>query len=327
MDPERISRALLALRAAVSEDVVARSEPLRAMGERGVRFCDEDAQHHLENLATAVALGTATLFEAYAAWARDVLAARALPTDCLTLALQAIRDRLPEAELPDDARRTAVEAVELALRVAGGPPEPSPARTESDGFRLSVAGERRALLDLVCGWQDEAGVSFALRQLARVQDEVGEAWLRNEISVAQEHRATGLAQLALSLLAPHTAGAPGPRPRGRAVVACAEGDWHAVGPRIAADLLELEGYEVEYLGANTPASELLRACRAVQPVLVGIGVAPLAALPAARAAAEAIRQELPATRLVAGGSAARLAGAAPLAADWVAPADFDGKLP
>jgi methanogenic corrinoid protein MtbC1 len=195
-----------------------------------------------------------------------------------------------------------------------------------DGFQLSVTGDRQALLDLVCRWQAEGGVAYALRQVARVQNEVGEAWLRNEISVAQEHRATALAQLALSLLAPHTAGAPGPRPRGRAVVCCAEGDWHAVGPRIAADLLELEGFEVEFLGANTPVSELLGSCREVRPALVGIGCAPLAALPAARAAAEAVRRELPTTRVVVGGRAARIAGAEPLGADRVVPQDFDGRF-
>lgn len=325
MSADPIERQLGQLRPAVVDDVLARWEGAAALGPTGRLRCEEDVAYHLENLAAAIALDSPGLFAAYAAWVRDVLAARGLPASCLDVALDAIAGRLEAAPLADGHRAVAREAL-AAARAPGAPASPAPPLVAPEAFVASVRGDRRVLLELVARWQAERGAGYALRQLAALQQEVGEAWLRNAITVAQEHRATALVQLALSTLAPYTAGAPGPRPQGRAVVACAPGDWHGVGPRIAADLLELAGYEVEFLGANTPVEHLVNACAEVRPALVGIGVAPIAALPSARAAADAVRAALPGVRVLVGGRAARIAGADALGATLLAPADFDGRV-
>lgn len=90
-----------------------------------------------------------------------------------------------------------------------------------------------------------------------MQAHVGELWERGEWSVAQEHAATAVTETAVSALwvmtarrqlddGPHTA------------VACAEGEWHALPPRMAAAVAAEAGANVTVLGPSMPADHLRR---------------------------------------------------------------------
>ncbi|MCW3041448.1 MAG: hypothetical protein JWM31_3353, partial [Solirubrobacterales bacterium] len=62
------------------------------------------------------------------------------------------------------------------------------------------------------------------------------------------------------------------RSRERVVLAATQGEHHAVGLRMAADVLEGAGYDVHHLGADVPLDELLQACRRLAPAAVGLSV-------------------------------------------------------
>ncbi|SIM65555.1 cobalamin B12-binding domain-containing protein [Micromonospora cremea] len=90
--------------------------------------------------------------------------------------------------------------------------------------------------------------------VAPAQSEVGERWARNEWSVAQEHAATHISERVVAAVAAHA----NPRPtRGRVVVACMDGEWHALPPRLVAEVLRLRGWQVTFLGASVPAAHLV----------------------------------------------------------------------
>ncbi|WP_406044324.1 cobalamin-dependent protein [Micromonospora sp. NBC_00898] len=90
--------------------------------------------------------------------------------------------------------------------------------------------------------------------VAPAQAEVGERWARNEWSVAQEHAATHISERVVAAVA----GYANPRPtRGRIVVACLDGEWHALPPRLVAEVLRLRGWQVTFLGASVPAAHLV----------------------------------------------------------------------
>lgn len=294
---------------------------LRALGERGRRFCAMDTNHHLEHLHQAVAMKEPALFAAYARWVLAVLTSRGIKTGALRTNFQILEEELAAAL--DAGERASVRlSVQAALdALEEKPVEPGAPPAEVTPYVEAVLKRANAEAVLVLlGWQRERGAAEALRLLGQAQARIGELWMHNQISVADEHRATAAAAQGLSALAPFIAGAPGERPKGKALVACAPGDWHGTGPRIAADLLELEGFEVEYLGANTPAEELARAAAELRPVVIGLGIAPLQALDGAREAIVAVRAAWPAAKVWCGGFAARTAGAASLGADWVSPA-------
>ncbi|MET8308773.1 cobalamin-dependent protein [Micromonospora sp. NPDC005173] len=113
-----------------------------------------------------------------------------------------------------------------------------------------------AAIDVALGLLD-AGVPaerVLLDLVAPAQAEVGERWARNEWSVAQEHAATHISERVVAAVAVHAK----PRPAGgRVVVACMDGEWHALPPRLVAEVLRLRGWQVTFLGASVPAAHLV----------------------------------------------------------------------
>jgi methanogenic corrinoid protein MtbC1 len=81
--------------------------------------------------------------------------------------------------------------------------------------------------------------------------DVGERWAAGTVSVAQEHLASSAVRAALQkLLSDQRADV-----RGTAVLACAPGERHEIGLLMLAVLLRSDGWQVAYLGADTPFAD------------------------------------------------------------------------
>lgn len=115
--------------------------------------------------------------------------------------------------------------------------------------RLDDAG-RLALRQLESGDRPQDVIRT---MLAAAQTEVGARWHRAAWTIAHEHQATAVVDAALhgvvSAVQPR-------RHRGTLAVVCAEGDWHTLPSRMAAELLRLDGWEVMFLGGSLPAPDL-----------------------------------------------------------------------
>jgi MerR family transcriptional regulator, light-induced transcriptional regulator len=87
--------------------------------------------------------------------------------------------------------------------------------------------------------------------LAPALVEIGEQWAAGELTVAQEHLASSVVRSALQkLLADARASV-----RGVAVLACAPGERHEIGLMMLAVLLRSDGWQVAFLGADTPLDD------------------------------------------------------------------------
>lgn len=130
-----------------------------------------------------------------------------------------------------------------------------PPTAVADYLDLAAAGEQRRAVRLVVDLLDEGlpAVTLITDLLGAAQHEVGERWQRAVWTTADEHLVTGVSQAALEALA--AAAGPG-EPQGLVVVACAEGDWHAIASQMFAELLRARGVGVIYLGASTPADDV-----------------------------------------------------------------------
>lgn len=91
--------------------------------------------------------------------------------------------------------------------------------------------------------------------VAPAQRKVGELWFDGTWSVADEHAATAVSDQAVSLLCPPASRATASL---RVVLACAEGEWHTLPARLAAELSRSDDVDVVFLGASTPAAHLQR---------------------------------------------------------------------
>lgn len=111
---------------------------------------------------------------------------------------------------------------------------------------------------------------FYLRVVGPSLVAIGEMWERAEISVAEEHLATAIVSRVLAQLYPRFA-LREPR-KGRGIVTCAPNEYHELGGRMLADLLDIEGWDVSFLGANTPIQDLQAMMAITNPFFVGLSV-------------------------------------------------------
>lgn len=104
--------------------------------------------------------------------------------------------------------------------------------------------------------------------ITRVLHLVGELWMRGEVNVAQEHRATRATFYAIHKL---RGVIPVPKPNGKMAMNCAiEGELHELSTNLAQITLESEGWEVMNFGANTPLFSFAEEVLHYQPELICI---------------------------------------------------------
>jgi MerR family transcriptional regulator, light-induced transcriptional regulator len=155
------------------------------------------------------------------------------------------------------------------------------------------SGDRRRAFQVIDEARD-AGLDLAGIYLGIFQPalrEIGCLWQNNELTVAEEHLATGITQAAMA------------RAYERAftwrtewsrtlIAACADVERHEVGLRMLCDLLDLEGWHTTYLGSTVPVESLAAMVRRLRPNVVALSVALSAHLPRLRAMIAAIRSTL-----------------------------------
>jgi DNA-binding transcriptional MerR regulator/methylmalonyl-CoA mutase cobalamin-binding subunit len=98
--------------------------------------------------------------------------------------------------------------------------------------------------------------------------EVGERWSAGDVGVAQEHLCTAVVRAGLQRLLSDTR----PGVRGTAVLACAPGEQHEIGLLMLAVLLRADGWQVAYLGPNTPTGDTLSLATALAATVVCFSV-------------------------------------------------------
>lgn len=237
-------------------------------GDIGRIRCLEDARFHLRYLATALDAHSEEMFLDYVAWTKIVLARRNVPHEDLAENLRIMAITLNDilgAPNSIEAVQTLNVAIERIPSMAGDVPsflDPrAPFWTVASSYLAALLrGNRREALDVITRALEEGA---KLRDIYRkviepAQQEIGRLWQLNQISVAQEHYCTAATQQIMTQLYSHVFG--GEKKEKRAVSMCVGGELHEVGLRIVTDLLELDGWQTWYLGANTPPAAAAQLC-------------------------------------------------------------------
>lgn len=268
-DAEVLHASAAGFAALVTEQLVEASPT--AFDQTPVAFWRDSLESWVVDLGAAVADGAPETFVRQMEWTRWALRSRGVDDGVLRDVLVLLRAVLAE-ELPDGAK---VDAdVALADAIAGMDVEPSEVPpgidVEAPHGRLAaqyvlalLEGDRRAatslVLDAVSSGVLDVAEAYA-RVLAPAQRELGRMWHLNEGSIAEEHFVTSTTT---ALMARLMASVEPPVFNGKVVVATAVGgDMHDVGIRMVADLFELDGWRVVFLGANVPAADIGHAVRA-----------------------------------------------------------------
>jgi methanogenic corrinoid protein MtbC1 len=315
----QLAATIKSLRGIVAEEatnrlLVLHPDWIARYGDRARQFGIEDAGYHQDFLAAAIMAGEPRAFREYAGWAARMLLARGIEPRFLAESFQqigqALRGRLtpPDAEIVDSYIRPGAE------RCLGGDAkavlEPSSQFVELTRMYTEVAtgGHRQAALALVLEAvrQGHPVIDLYAEVLQAAMYRIGRLWEENQISVAQEHMATAITQFVIAQLYPLIE-LPQNSP-GKIVITGVPGEFHQVGANMVADALEASGWDVRFLGTDTPSKGVLDAVEEHEARILGISATMLFNVPQVIRLAEQVREKTgDRISIIAGGAAFQLA--------------------
>jgi MerR family transcriptional regulator, light-induced transcriptional regulator len=225
---------------------------------------------------------------------RRVRAMRRMVEDGWTpsAAAESLRDvvdaDLPEAEaLPDESRRT-VDADDLRDRFVRAAAEMEPAALQAVLDEMGTRASFETMVD---------------RYLFPALHALGDAWEAGMVSVAAEHAAS--AAVARWIGAAFDAAGANRSDARPILVGLPPAARHELAALAFATAARRAGLTVQYIGADVPAADWIRAARATNASAAVIGVPTATDAPAARAVVASLRRGLPDLLVTLGGEGAR----------------------
>ena len=100
--------------------------------------------------------------------------------------------------------------------------------------------------------------------------QIGALWETGQLTVAEEHRASEIMSRVVDICSQGFSQTS--QTKGRAFVTATPGERHSLGARIVADLLEIDGWDVDYVGATSPTGDLVYLAANTEPDVIGISV-------------------------------------------------------
>lgn len=170
-------------------------------------------------------------------------------------------------------------------------------------LQLLLEGNRQGCRQLVAALlaQEVPIKRLYLELFQRALYQVGDLWAQGAVSVAKEHLATAITESMLTLVYPTLFRQP--RCGRKAVVACVANEYHQLGAKMVADIIETHGWDGYFLGANTPVQDLLTLLEEKQPDLLCLSISIHANLPTLVEAVKQIRQRYHELPIAVGGQA------------------------
>ncbi len=130
---------------------------------------------------------------------------------------------------------------------------------------------------------------------------VGELWEQNKISVATEHLASAIAESLINEVYLKLKSAK--KSNQTVIVTCLENEHHQIGARMVSDIFEMNGWDVLFLGANTPKKDLIGYIRAINPQLAAISISIYFHLPTLESTLAEVKTAFPQLPVLIGGQA------------------------
>jgi len=249
-------------------------------GEEGRRISIRDAAYHLPFLTEAIVAGDPDIFNSYVLWVKQLFRNLGFSDSVMTETLECIRVVLKETfgqeyhHFFDRFIDSGLETMEQPLME-----QPGYLDIRSRNGQLAIdythallRGDRHSASQFVMKAVEE-GVpvkEIYLDIFQNSQYEIGRLWLDNQISVATEHFCTAATQSIMAQLYPYIFTTE--RFGRRLVAACVGGELHELGIRMVSDFFEMDGWDTYYLGANSPATSIMKAIDEYQADLVALSV-------------------------------------------------------
>jgi methanogenic corrinoid protein MtbC1 len=263
----------------IVRDYAQRPGLLDRYGEAGKTEYRKSVSHDLAALAAAVDAGDAGIFIRHVAWLKILRIHHGVASEDVVEGL-----RCMAAVLVDNAHTYASSCVQVALAQYDSMPSTTASFIDPLNEDHTLARQTLdALLDLkgsvarnILERAIAAGMPPAriyTEILPPLMREIGRLWQTNKISVVHEHYCSAAVQSMVGGLDSLLFDNPTPTQvfdtilgsrltSGRwMIVACVEGERHELGARIIAEIFRLNGWRTSFLGADSPARDLMSLIR------------------------------------------------------------------
>lgn len=287
----------------VNNELEANPGILDLIGGNPLELMRNNHKNHATFIAMVLRLNSYELLAKTVPWVYRVYRARGFSYDYFPVELAAWKNAVTERlghlhsteinKVYDWMIRNHEGMIELSVSGAGLTFSPQKEPNEMQEILLSflLHGDTKGSLQLVnqSVKTEEDLRHFYLDVVCPVMYRIGLLWENNEISVAEEHLSTAIVGRIAATLYARFANVD--VYRGKAVVTAGPNEFHEVGARMLADFLEMEGWDVSYLGANTPCQEIMTILKQQKPFMVALSIATVFNLDNARQVIEAIKAD------------------------------------
>ena len=283
---EAYARATYRLLDHVNCQLEANPEIRKLIGRNPLELMQAIHRHHVELMSSVFKINSVELLIRTVPWVYRAYHARGFSYDYFPAELMAWQAAIHEC-LDQPAHIAEILAVykwmdqhhEDMVKLA----------LTGEGLSFSVKSEademRQVFLSLLLHGDSEGCLKLADQSIQTAEDlkhfyldvvwpamvKIGQLWESNQISVAEEHLATAIVGRVMAALYPRFSQFT--VTRGRALVSAGPNELHEVGARMVADFMEMDGWDVTYLGANTPAGELFDFLKQHETFVVALSVA------------------------------------------------------
>lgn len=255
-------------------------------GGNPLSLMESNHENHSSIMKTAFLLNDYAMLAMLLPWVYRAYTARWFQLEYFPIELRAWQSAVRDLLEPDYAteicavydwmiaQHEMIATVSHEAEVAGPAREQEPWHTLENQFVAAlITGGSDQALDIARKAVQTADdiASFYLNVAQPAMYDIGRMWERNQLSVAMEHFATSTVARIMSALYMQV-----PMPlhaKGNALVTSAPNEFHELGGRMVADLLELDGWNVTFLGANTPTEDLIALAKVLHPFIIAISVA------------------------------------------------------
>lgn len=242
-----------------------------------------DAQYNLEYLFSAIGADSKLLFEHYSQWTNQLFDNLKIPKDTLgtfyRCAQEVFTERFAQGLLNEELFQKLIEYLisgteaitSNVLKVESSLNKENPLKDLLAIYSERVfSGDRNSATRFI---KELSNQNIDIKDIYKYilqpfQLELGNLWHENKITVAQEHYATAISQVAMSMLYEKIFAIP---KKGKTLLGtCIQGELHEFGIRMICDYMESCSWDTYYLGANVPNIGIIDMIHEKSPHVVAI---------------------------------------------------------
>jgi methanogenic corrinoid protein MtbC1 len=124
-----------------------------------------------------------------------------------------------------------------------------------------------------------------------------------QICIWKEHVRTSIIRTILEATYAYITKRKQPKRQEKIIVVCPTEEYHEIGAIMVTHLFALQGFNVQFVGANTPKEDVVGAIRALKPDYVAISVTNYYNLVVTNRIVKDIREQAPTVKIIVGGQA------------------------